>query len=337
MRTLLLQFYRQSVLGKALLTIPRSFYKRSMNRFLSDEAWYRNMFAWTHGYALDLDNPRTLNEKIQWLKLYDRDPDLTHWADKHKVRDYIREIIGPQYLIPLLAVAEDPHQIDFDALPEPFIIKPTHLSGQVAIVRDKREVNWPSVVKRCRLWLKTNLYREGREWHYRDIPPQIIVERLLVDEEGAVPPDYKFHCFHGRIGAIQVDIDRQTHHRRNFYDIDWSRLPFTWSVCVGDRPLWPQGREMERPNVLPEMIEVTERLARHFRYVRIDWYVVADKIYFGEVTFHHGGGDECIVPFEWDRKLGEKLQLPERPRERLRERHTCHYRELMSDVDQRWL
>lgn len=332
-----MQFYRHSAIGKALLTIPRSFYKRSMNHLLSDEAWCRTMFAWTQGYALDLDSPRTLNEKIQWLKLYNRNPAFTNWADKHKVRDYIRETVGERYLIPLLAVAEDPRQIDFDALPEPFVIKPTHLSGHLVIVRDKREVDWPSVVKRGRLWLKTNLYREGREWQYRDIPPKIIVERLLVDEEGAIPPDYKFHCFHGRIGAIQVDIDRHTNHRRNFYDVDWSRLPFTWSVCAGDRPLWPQGRDMERPNVLPEMIEITERLAREFVYVRIDWYVVADKIYFGEVTFHHGGGDERIVPFEWDRKLGEKLRLPGPACELIPETHSRYRRELTRDVEQRWL
>ena len=226
------------------------------------------------------------------------------------MRDDIRETLGDRYLIPLLAVADDPRNIDFHALQEPFIIKPTHSSGQIMIVRDKSEMDWDSVVNLCRSWLKTNVYREGREWHYKDIPPKIVVEQLLVDEDGDIPSDYKFHCFHGEIAVIQVDIDRQTNHRRNFYDVDWARLPFTWSVCVGDQPLWPQGRDIRKPIVLPEMIELTERLARAFPYVRIDWYIVADKIYFGEVTFYHGGGYELFSPSEWDRKLGKKLQLP---------------------------
>ena len=310
MRESLLRFYRRSVIGRALLSFPRWLYLSLIKRCLSDKAWCRVMYKWSHGHALDLDNPRTLNEKIQWLKLYNRQPEYTNLADKYKVRDYIRDILGEQYLIPLLAVAEDPRQIDFGSLQEPFIIKSTHSSGQTLIVRDKTAIDWQAVVTQCRQWLRTNLYREGREWQYNRIPPKIIVERLLVDEDGHIPFDYKFHCFHGKIGAIQVDIDRQTNHRRNFYDTEWSKMPFTWSVCAGDKPLWPHGRDVEKPVVLPELISVTERLAQRFPYIRIDWYVVADRIYFGEMTFHHGGGYERILPVEWDKILGDKIQLP---------------------------
>ncbi|MFC1762302.1 ATP-grasp fold amidoligase family protein [Planctomycetota bacterium] len=310
MKKWLLQFYRQNAFGKTLLSIPRSVYLVATNHLLSDEAWCRNMFAWSHGYAFDLDNPRTLNEKIQWLKLHNRCPDFTNWADKYKVRDYIADALGDRYLIPLLAAADDPYQINFDTLPRPFIVKPSHSSGPMLMVPDKTTIDWDKELKQLRKWLKTNLYDNGREWHYKNIPPKILVERLLLDEEGNVPFDYKFHCFHGHIVAIQVDIDRQTNHRRNFYDVNWSRLPFTWSVCVGNRPIWPQGRDIAKPTVLPELIELTERLAKAFVYVRIDWYVVENKIYFGEVTFHHGGGCERILPFEWDLRLGGKLQLP---------------------------
>ena len=310
MRSQLLHFYRKSLIAKTLLKFPISVYKSLTARVLSDEGWCRDMFALCHGYALNLDNPRTLNEKINWLKLYNRRSDYTNWADKYKVRDYIRDIFGERYLIPLLAVEDDPRQIEFDALPEPYIIKSTHSSGHTIIVRNKSQMDYPKVVKQCCHWLSTNLYREGREWCYKNIPPKIVVEQLLLDEEGMIPLDYKFHCFNGKIAAIQVDLDRQTNHRRNFYDIDWAQLPFTWSVCAGDKPLWPQGRDIEKPTVLREMIEMTELLAETFSYVRIDWYVVANRIYFGEVTFHHGGGFERILPFEWDINMGDKLKLP---------------------------
>ena len=312
MKECLLTFYRQSSMGKVLLSIPRGIYKSFVNRWYSDEAWCRSMFQWAHGYALDLDHPRTLNEKIQWLKLNNRNPEFTKWADKHEVRAYIKDRLGDQYLIPQLAVADDPHQIDFAAFPEPFIIKPTHSSGQVTIVRDKSEMDWPLVINECQTWLKGNYYRTGREWHYKNITPRIVVERLMVDDTGNIPLDFKFHCFHGRVAAIQIDIDRETDHKRSFYDSNWELLPFDWSVCAGGEPLWPRGRDIEKPTVLPELIALTEKLAKPFDYVRVDWYVVGTKIFFGEVTFHHGGGYERILPFEWDRKLGKKLHLPNR-------------------------
>jgi hypothetical protein len=311
MRQFILKQYRKSRIAKVLLAWPTRIYKVIINKYLSDEAWYRQMFLWSHGYALDIDNPKTLNEKIQWLKLHNRQSHFTAWADKYKVRDHIRELVGNTYLIPLLAVADDPAKIDFEALPTPFIIKPNHLSGCVKIVRDKKGICWPSVVKEGRSWLKENLFHTGREWQYKNILPKIIVEQLLVDDDGIIPLDYKFHCFHGEIVAIQVDIDRETDHRRNFYDREWKQLPFIWSIYAGDKPLWPHGRHIDKPAVLAEMIAMTEKLASRFDYIRIDWYVLDDRVYFGEVTFHHGGGYEQIRPLEWDKNLGAMLKLPE--------------------------
>lgn len=311
-RYFVLRKYRTSKTAKSMLEWPVRIYKEVINKYLSDEAWYRQMFLWSHAYELDIDNPKTLNEKIQWLKLHNRQPEFTAWADKYKVRDNIRELFGESCLIPLLASADDPAGIDFDALPTPFIIKPNHLSGYVKFVRDKRGMHWPSVIKEGRRWLKENLYYTGREWQYKNINPKIIVEKLLVDDEGNIPLDYKFHCFHGEVVAIGVDIDRETDHRRNFYDREWQKLPFIWSIYAGDEPLWPHGRDIEKPAVLSELIVMTEKLASKFDYyIRIDWYVVNNKIYFGEVTFHHGGGYSQIRPFEWDQKLGEMLRLPQ--------------------------
>lgn len=171
---------------------------------------------------------------------------------------------------------------------------------------------WAEVRRRCARWLKSNYYREGREWQYKNIPPRIMVEKLLLDDDGNVPNDYKFHCFNGRVGVVRVDIDRHANHRRNFYDVTWTKLPFTWSACVGSRPLWPQGRDIECPPVLDQVVVMTEEIARSFTYIRVDWYVLGSAVYFGEVTFHHGGGYERILPFEWDHKLGETLRWPGR-------------------------
>jgi hypothetical protein len=267
------------------------------------------MFSWNQGYALNTASPKTLNEKLQFLRLRNHDPELSFWADKYHVRQRVAGILGDDVLIPVLAVAEDPRQIQFETLPEPFIIKPTHSSGKTIVVRDRTDVNWTKVRNTCEAWLNSNFYRESREWHYRDIHPRIIVEKLLQDENGEIPSDFKCHCFDGQATVVQVDIDRRTNHKRNFYDRNWSLLPFTWSVCAGNRPLWPTGREIRRPQRLTQMIEASEALAKRFQYVRIDWYLLQERLFFGETTFNHGGGFERILPVEWDYKLGDLLRL----------------------------
>ncbi len=309
MRKLFLSFYRKSPLGKVLLTGPRAIYKWLAMSRLSDEAWTRKMFNWSHHCPLNLTDPCTLNEKIQWLKLYNRDPQLPFWADKHRVRELVKHCLSSELLIPVYAVSPHPQDIEFESFQEPFIIKPTHLSGRVIIVRDKARINWRQVRKACSRWLKANLYDEGREWHYKSIPPQIIVEKLIVDANGSVPPDFKCHCLNGKVLAIQADIDRHIKHRRNFYDSAWLPLPFTWSVCVGDTPLWPHGGHLEKPPRLADMVTASELIAKRFPYVRVDWYAPDESLYFGETTFHHGGGYERIMPLEWDKKLGDTLKL----------------------------
>ena len=312
MRREILAFYRDSGVARKCLSLPRWMYKVIASRMLSDEVWCRDMFRWAHGYSLDLKSPRTLNEKIQWLKLYNRNASFTRWADKFKVREIIANMFGHRYLVPLLAEASNARQIPFDSLPTPFIIKSSHSSGQTIIIRKKDGTKWPKVIRACDHWMKTNLYREGREWQYKTIPPRILVEELLVDANGNVPSDFKFHCINGRVAVIQVDIDRFSDHRRNFYDPTWSRLPFVWSVCAGEVPLWPQGRDVEKPAMLADLIAMTQRIASLSPYIRVDWYICGSQAYFGEVTFHHGGGYERILPFEWDERFGAMLDLPRR-------------------------
>ena len=157
--------------------------------------------------------------------------------------------------------------------------------------------------------LKKNYYYASKEWQYKNIKPCILAEKLLVSSDGDIPFDYKFHCFHGQVEIIQVDIDRYTNHKRNLYNVTWELLPFTWSIWKNNMPLWTNRKEIKRPKMLDEMIIAAQRLSTDFKYVRIDLYELNNTIYFGEMTFHHGGGLEIIHPREWDTILGNKLQL----------------------------
>lgn len=266
-------------------------------------------FKKTFSYKLDLKNPKTLNEKLQWKKIYDRKDIYTLCSDKYKVRDYIDERIGAQYLIPLILATDNPKKIKYEELPDSFIMKYNHNSGHNIIVRKKGYAQIEKIRLEGRRWLKRNYYQTSKEWQYKNIKPLIIVEKLLVDENGNVPLDYKFHCFHEKVEAIQVDIDRFENHKRNFYDTNWKLLPFIWCTFKNAKPLWGNGRDIDRPILLKEMIDVAEKLSKGFDYVRVDLYSFENKVYFGEMTFTHGGGYEMFYPAEYDKIFGEKLKL----------------------------
>ncbi|WP_298505530.1 ATP-grasp fold amidoligase family protein [uncultured Maribacter sp.] len=284
------------------------FYRFSI---LTEETYIKNRFKRIFGFDLSLENPKTLNEKIQWLKLNDRTDLHTICSDKFEVRNYVKEKIGEEYLIPLLYTSNNykdllPENIPTEA---PFIIKTNHDSGGYEIIMNKSEINWEKVRNRYKNLLKRNYYKESKEWQYKNIPPKIIIEKLLLEDNGKIPMDYKFHCFHGKVELISVDIDRETEHKRNIYSKDWDLLPFTWSIKENETIVWDNGRRISKPQNLDMIIPIIEKLSREFKYVRIDFYQIKDKYFFGEMTFHHGGGFECIHPVEWDYKLGEKLRL----------------------------
>ena len=277
---------------------------------LPDSACYAVLFAWNHGYRLDWQAVRTLNEKIQWLKRYNRSPSYRGWADKLAVRKLVAERIGDEHLVPLLAHAKRFEDVAWEAIAPPFIVKPSHMSGATRIVHQRGEAALGALAADCRRWLRQDYAVASREAQYAGIEPVILVERLLTMPDGAEVADYKLHCFGGQVAFVQVDLDRRTDHRRNFYDRDWRPLPFTWSICAGSRPLWPQGAAVERPARLGDLIRLSEALACGFPYLRVDWYVIGCQLYFGETTFHPGGGYERILPYEWDVALGDRLALP---------------------------
>ena len=310
MKTWLKNLYRETERGfRLLFPLVRA---RNWLRtgWRSDRCVVERQFRKTFGYPLDWKNPRTLNEKLNWMKLHVRDPLQKIAADKYAVRAHVAAKVGEQCLIPLIRKYDRAEDIRFAELPEAFVLKTNHGSGQNWIVRDQSREDERAVVRQFREWMATSHYAASREWPYKGMKPAIVVEELLLDENGHIPSDFKLHCFGGKVATIQVDLDRETAHRRNFYDRDWNLLPFIWTEWEGTQPSWPNGRAVPRPEALPEMIRVAETLAADFPYARIDLFYCRGKVYFGEITFYHGGAFERFDPPEFDRFFGDKLALP---------------------------
>lgn len=277
----------------------------------NDESAISHDFARVFGRPLDWGNPQTLNEKLNVLKTRFRVPEMTRLVDKYAVRDVVRGKIGEKYLVPLLGVWERADDVSFASLPDAFVLKVNHGSGQNAIVRDKAKEDERAIKKTLARWMKENHAVFSREWPYRGVVARITAEKLLLEEDGSLPKDYKFHCFASRVETVQVDLDRETAHKRNFYDLDWRKQPFLWCETEADgAPKWPNGPDVARPAALEEMAAVAETLSRGWPYVRVDLFCVAGKVYFGELTFYHGSGLEHFFPPEKDLSLGQLLEMP---------------------------
>lgn len=290
----------------------RYVYHALKNRLVPEKILLENRFKKNHGQKLCLKHPKTLNEKIVWLKLYDRTPLHTQCADKYAVREYVSEKVGERYLVPLYFHTFDPKDLVPDYLPEtPCIIKANHDSSGGIFVYDKAKIDWQCVQKGFEKRLKKNYYWKSKEWQYKNIKPRIIVEKLLQDKNGNIPFDYKLHCFNGKVRMIQVDMGRGTDkHHRNWYSTDWVREPYKWSSPKGNGIFTdPSEDDVEKPQSLNEMLRLSEILATPFCYVRVDWYDVDGQLFFGELTFHHDGGMQPILPKIWDERLGSEVKL----------------------------
>lgn len=300
--------YYKTYLGKGLIFI----YHNTKNRIVPNKIFLKYKYKRNFGVFPNLDNPKTLNEKIIWLKLNDRTPLHTQCADKYEVRSFVSEKIRKEYLVPLFFHTQNPKEITPENIPDiPCVVKTNHDSGSVFFVRDKNQVNWTDLQKQLKSHLKNNYYWQSKEWQYKNIKPRIIVEKLLLDKNGNIPFDYKLHCFNGKVNMIQVDIGRGSgHHYRNWYSTAWEREPYRWSSPKGNGIYTdPSKDDVPKPQNLDKMIELSEKLAQSFRYVRVDWYDMDGQLYFGEITFHHDGGNQKILPEIWDKKLGDLLRL----------------------------
>jgi hypothetical protein len=262
------------------------------------------------GRPVDWENPQTLNEKIQWLKVYGYEDFHTLCADKYRMREYLRKKFGnDDYQIPVLYTTDNWRDITLDIIPdEPCVIKANHTQGDVWIVKDKSKLDINKLRVDCRWALERNLYEATLELQYKDIKPLIIIEKLLQTKEGFIPNDYKLHFINGKLEFVYCSVGRETINKRNIYDADWKPLMFTWSEKYKD-PTTLRGPEIEAPSTFAKMKELGAVIAKDFKYVRVDFYDVDGKLYFGEITLHHGSGFDVFVPDTYDKYYGELLKL----------------------------
>jgi len=284
----------------------RTFFKYSL---YSDKSLIEKKFKETFGRKLNWSNPQTLNEKIQWLKLNDRKDYYTQCADKYAVRELLKTEFGEEYLIPLVFATDNWKEMNESNINQfPCIVKANHTSGNYLILRNSSEVDWKKLQLECRRWLDRDFFVSSREWQYKNIKRKIVVERLLETKEGRIPNDYKLHYMNGELQIVYVSVDREGKNKRNIYDQDWKPLYFSWAKKHKDAQTL-RGDEIEPPATFGMMKEIGKAIARKFKYVRVDFYDVDGKLYFGEITLHHGSGFDVFTPEEYDLKYGRLLKL----------------------------
>lgn len=274
-------------------------------RFIPDEPYLKIMYRVRMGKKLDLNNPTTYNEKLQWLKLNDRKPKYTMMVDKYEAKNYIKTIIGDAYTIPTLGVWDSFDDIDFSVLPNQFVLKCTHDSGGLVICKDKETLDVKKARKKINRSLKTNFYWVGREWPYKNVKPRIIAEPYMHDDNVDQLTDYKIHTFNGTAKTIFVKQNAHSGEgaKSAYFDRNFNHLGFTWG--------YSQATHLpELPKSIDEMISVAETLAKGMIELRVDFYEIAGKPYVGELTFFDGSGFDKFEPKSWDYTLGSWLKLP---------------------------
>ncbi len=291
------------------LSIKQRIYRKLCTVFqksLPDRTYIRMLYYVRLGKKCDLSCPKSFNEKLNWMKLYDRNPLYTKMADKLAVRDIVKEKLGEEYLIPLIGSWKKTADIDTGSLPEQFVLKCTHDSASVVICKDKKSFDFEEAFRKLEKSLSTNYFYPAREWVYKDIPPRIVAEEYMTDESGTELKDYKIFCFNGKPELIQVDFGRFTHHERNLYSTDWELLKETFEYPGNPEHL------IERPENLEEMLSFAAKLSEGIPSVRTDFYSIRGKTYFGEITFYQEGGFGHFSSEEFENKLGELIELPEK-------------------------
>ena len=280
--------------------------KAKIFHYLPDSLYLRYVYWRVMGVPLHLKNPQTFNEKLQWLKLYDRNPLYTTLVDKYAVKKWVADKIGEQYIIPTLGVWNHFDEIDFDKLPNQFVLKATHDSGGLVICRNKKTFDKQAAREKLEKSLKNNFYYMGREWPYKNVPARIIAEKYMEDNASAQElNDFKLMCFNGQVKCSFVCTERSTKSglKVTFYDTNWQEMPFERHYPRSKTPI-------AKPLSYDEMVELAEKLSKDIPFVRVDFYSVQGKVYFGEMTFYPGSGLEEFTPSEWDKKIGDYLLLP---------------------------
>ncbi len=269
---------------------------------MPDEEYLKRMFRARLGYTLDLDNPQTFNEKLQWLKLHDRKPIYSTMVDKYEAKGYVANIIGEQYIIPTLGVWNHFDEIDFDKLPTQFVLKTTHDSGGVIIVTDKNKLDKKAAKEKIEKSLKNNFYWWSREWPYKNVRPRIIAEKFIAENIN----DYKFFCFGGQAKCLKADYDRFVQHHANYYDTEGNILDFGEAAYPPD----PKKKLEINIDTLKLMETLANELSKGHSFLRTDFYSIDDKIYFGELTFYPASGFGKFTNKIGDQLLGKWINIP---------------------------
>ncbi|MBR6264085.1 MAG: glycosyl transferase [Prevotella sp.] len=273
------------------------------SRLISDKKYLEEIFPALVGYPLNLDDPQSFNEKIQWLKLHDRKEIYSKMVDKAEAKKIVASIIGEEYINPTLCLYDRIEDIDFDQLPNQFVLKCTHDSGGIVICNDKTKLDKTAALKKLNYFFHRKYFWYNREWPYKNVKPRILAERYLVDESGWQLKDYKVFCFNGDPKFIEVDYDRYVNHKLNVYDLHWNYIDF-YMTSHNDPNV-----KIEKPKKLDLMLDLCRKISKDITFLRVDFYSIGDKLYFGELTFHPGSGFIQFHPKEYDWKLGEMLNL----------------------------
>lgn len=270
-----------------------------------DKLYLKAMYYLIFGRNLNLRNPKTFNEKLQWLKLYDRNPEYTKMVDKYEAKKYVNSIIGEGYTIPTFGVYDQFSDIDFNSLPNKFVLKCTHDSGGIVICRDKELFNKEEAKKKLQKAFNRNFYYVGREWPYKNVKPRIIAEQYMEDDADGDLKDYKFFCFNVKVKFFKVDFNREKSHRANYYDNNGNLLSLGEVICPPDF-----NKNIVMPSNLNQMIKLAEKISADKCFVRVDFYSLSDKdIKFGEITFYPASGFGKFIPDEEDKRIGEMLNI----------------------------
>ncbi len=279
--------------------------RRGWLNWMSDEKYLKLVYKLKMGRKLNLENPKAYSEKLQWIKLYDRNPKYTMLVDKYEVRNYVKEVLGEEYLIPLLGVWDSAKDIDYDSLPEQFVLKCTHDSGSVIVCKNKSTFDKKAAEKKLSRCLKNNGYGFGREWPYKNVKPRIIAEQYMEDKLSSELRDYKFYCFSGEVKFVLVASERFSEKGVcfDYLDTNYNKLPIVWGGPNSDA-LPP------KPAMFEEMLVLAKKMCQGHPHVRVDLYSCNSKIYFGEMTFFDSSGFVKSEPEEWEIELGDSIILP---------------------------
>lgn len=278
---------------------------RKLSRLIPDRIYLQIVYFKHFRRFINFNNPKTFNEKIQWLKLNYRNEEYTKLVDKYRVKQYITKLIGEEYVIPTLGVWNNVDDIDFKSLPEKFVLKCNNDSGGIVICKNKKDFDEAKAKSFLKERLKNNGYWYGREWPYKNVKPCIIAEKYMEDSISKDIKDYKFFCLNGSMEFFDIDIDRFIEHRANYYDRNGNFLPFGKTYCPPDYT-----KKIEMPKNLDKMIELAETISHNTVLSRIDFYEIDGQVYFGEITFYPGSGFSPFTDEKWDYKLGDMIDLP---------------------------